>query len=152
MAVFLVARLFRTWTAADFSLTNFAWFICRSLEVLNRFGPCLRRFLDVPPPKDFVAVWLGSLAVTVRPLIIFLLVGIGILYVLPSATFFGDVLLNVRGYISRDYASANATGPHGHLFAWPFHGIVVGTMIYPSPWTNLVLSFFRMFAVLAGQE
>ena len=97
MAVFLVARPFRTWTAAYFSLTNFAWFICRSLEVLNRFGPCLRHFLDVPPPKDFVAVWLGSLAVTVRPLIIFLLVGIGILYVLPSATYFGDVLLNVRG-------------------------------------------------------
>ena len=23
-------------------------------------------------------------------------------------------------------------------------------MIYPAPWTNLVLSFFRMFAVLAG--
>jgi len=35
-------------------------------------------------------------------------------------------------------------------FGWPFHGIVVGTMIYPAPWTELVFSFFRMFAVLAG--
>jgi hypothetical protein len=37
MAVFLVARLFRTYTAAYFALTNFAWFSCRSLEVLNRW-------------------------------------------------------------------------------------------------------------------
>jgi hypothetical protein len=101
--------------------------------------------------RIFVAVWLGSLAVTVRPLIIFVLVGIGILYVLPLAIYFGDVLLTVRRYISRDYGAANATGPHGHLFGWPFHGMVVGTMIYPAPWTKLVLSFFRMFAVLAGR-
>ena len=100
--------------------------------------------------RIFVAVWLGSLAVTVRRLIIFVLVGIGILYVLPLAIYFGDILLTVRRYLSRDYGAANATGPHGHLFGWPFHGIVVGTMIYPAPWTNLVLSFFRMFAVLAG--
>jgi hypothetical protein len=37
MAVFLVARLFRTWTAAYFALTSFAWFRCRSWEVLNRW-------------------------------------------------------------------------------------------------------------------
>jgi hypothetical protein len=30
MAVFLVARLFRTWTAAYFALKKFAWFSCRS--------------------------------------------------------------------------------------------------------------------------
>ena len=36
-------------------------------------------------PRIFVAVWLGWLAVRVRPLIIFVLVGIGIVYVLPLA-------------------------------------------------------------------
>jgi hypothetical protein len=49
--------------------------------------------------------------VTVRPLIIFVLVGIGISYVLPLAIYFGDVLLTVRRYISRDYGAANATVP-----------------------------------------
>ena len=37
LAVFLVARLFRTWTAAYFALTNFAWFRGRSWKVLNRW-------------------------------------------------------------------------------------------------------------------
>jgi hypothetical protein len=93
--------------------------------------------LDVPPPKDFccrlVAIVSGD----------------------------GSAIDNLRArryrhlnmfrrYISRDYGAAIATGPHGHLFGWPFHGIVVGTMIYPAPWTKLVFSFFRMFAVLAG--
>jgi hypothetical protein len=152
MAVFLVARLFRTWTAAYFAPTNFAWFRCRSLEVLNRWLWPLPwgAFWVFRRRRIFVALWLGSLAVTVRRLIIFVLVGIVILYVLPLAIYFGDVLLTVRRYLSRDHGAANATGPHGHLFGWPFHGIVLGTMIYPAPWTNLVLSFFRMFAVLAG--
>jgi hypothetical protein len=78
----------------------------------------------------------------VRPLIIFVLVGIGIVYVLPLAIYFGDVLLTMRRYISRDCGAANATGPHGHLFGWPFDGMVVGTMIYPAPWTNLGVEFF----------
>ena len=40
MAVFLVARLFPTWTAAYFALANFARFSCGSLEALNRWlGP-----------------------------------------------------------------------------------------------------------------
>jgi hypothetical protein len=39
---------------------------------------------------------------------------------------------------------------HGHLFGWPFHGIVVGTMTYPALWTNLVLSFFWIALVLLG--
>jgi hypothetical protein len=144
---------FPTWTAAYFALTNFAWFRCRSWEVLNRWlWPLPWALFGCPAAERiFVAFWLGSFRVTVRPLIIFVLVGIGILYVLPLAIYFGDVLLTVRRYISRDYGAANATGPHGHLFGWPFHGIVVGTMIYPAPWTKLVFSFFRMFAVLAGR-
>ena len=41
-------------------------------------------------------------------------------------------------------------GPHGRLFGWPFHGIVAGTLAYPAPWTNLLLSFFWIGLVLAG--
>ena len=41
-------------------------------------------------------------------------------------------------------------GPHGQLFGWPFHGIVAGTLAYPAPWSNLLLSFFWIGLVLAG--
>ena len=39
---------------------------------------------------------------------------------------------------------------HGHLFGWRLHGIVVGTLTYPAPWINLVLSFFWIGLVLLG--
>jgi len=120
-----------------------------------------------------VSALLASLAVTVRPLMFFVLVGIGlvllyrkqfwhflaalgiglgigILYVLPLARYFGDPWLTVHSYTSRDYGAAKVVGPHGHLFGWPLHGIVVGTLTYPAPWTNLVLSFFWIGLVLLG--
>ena len=69
---------------------------------------------------------------------------------LPLARYFGDPLLTVHSYTSRDYGAAKVVGPHGHLFGWPLHGIVVGTLTYPAPWTNLVLSFFWIGLVLLG--
>jgi hypothetical protein len=123
--------------------------------------------------RIFLAALLASLGVTVRPLMIFALVGIGLvllyrkefrafliafatgvfiggLYVTPLLIYFGDPLLTVHSYTSRDYGGGGMVGPHGHLFGWPFHGIVVGTMVYPAPLTNLALSFFWIFLVLAG--
>jgi hypothetical protein len=69
---------------------------------------------------------------------------------LPLARYFGDPWLTVHTYTSRDYGAAKVAGPHGHLFGWPLHGIVVGTLTYPAPWTNLVLSFFWIGLVLLG--
>ncbi len=174
-SVLLTARLLGTWTAAYFALTNFAWlqlsFLGGSEPLALALG--MGAFWMFRRRKNFIAVTLGSFAVTVRPLMIFVLIGIGIvllyrkqfraflgamgtglfigvLYVLPLAIYFGDPLLTVHSYTSRDYGAANVVGPHGHLFGWPLHGIVVGTMIYPAPWTNLVLSFFWIFLVFAG--
>jgi hypothetical protein len=119
------------------------------------------------------AALLASLATTVRPMMIFALVGIGIallyhrryakflgalalgsmiglLYMWPLAYYFGDPLLTFHTYTSRNYGTSNVVGPQGHLFGWPFHGIVVGTMLYRSPWTNLVLSFSWIALVIAG--
>ena len=75
---------------------------------------------------------------------------IGTLYMLPLARYFGDPLLTVHSYTTRDYGGGGVVGPHGHLFGWPFHGIVAGTLAYPAPWTNLLLSFLWIGLVLAG--
>ena len=75
---------------------------------------------------------------------------VGLLYLWPLAHYFGDALLTVHSYTSRDYGAANLTGPHGRLFGWPFHGIVVGTMLYPAPLTNMILSFLWIALVIAG--
>jgi hypothetical protein len=173
--VFLVARLLGTWTAAYFALSNFAWlqrsFLGGSEPLALALG--LGAFWFFRRGSIFVAALLASLAVTVRPLMIFALVGIGGvllyrkrfrafvaalatsvaiggLYMVPLAYYLGDPLLTVHTYTTRDYGAANVTGPHGHLFGWPFHGIVAGTMAYSSPWTNLLLSFFWILLVLLG--
>src|SRR5439155_27076933 len=41
-------------------------------------------------------------------------------------------------------------GPHTPLFGIPFYAIVKGTILYPAPWTNLVLDFAWIGLVLAG--
>jgi hypothetical protein len=68
----------------------------------------------------------------------------------PLARYFADPLLTVHTYTTRDYGGGGVKGPHGHLFGWPFHGIVAGTIAYSAPWTNLVLSFFWIALVLLG--
>lgn len=175
ITVLWVARLLGTWTAAYFALSNFAWlqrsFLGGSEPLALALG--LGAFWCFRRGNIFLAALLASLAVTVRPLMIFALVGIGWvllyrkqfrafaaalatsaaiggLYMLPLAYYCGDPLLTVHTYTTRDYGAANVTGPHGHLFGWPFHGIVAGTMAYSSPWTNLLLSFFWISLVLLG--
>jgi hypothetical protein len=175
VSVLLAARLFGTTTAGYFALTNFAWlqlsFLGGSEPLAVALG--LGAFLLFRQNCVFPAALVGSLAVTVRPLMIFVLVGIGLVllfrkryvsffvalgtglvvgaaYMLPLARYFGDPLLTVHSYSTRDYGAAKMAGPHGHLFGWPFHGIVAGTIAYPAPWTNLVLSFFWIGLVLVG--
>lgn len=175
VSVWLAGRLFGTIVAAYFALTNFTWiqasFLGGSEPLAVALG--LGALLAFRRNRIFVAALLASIAVTVRPLMIFVLLGIGlvllyrkeirsflialgtggaigVLYVLPLAHFFGDPLLTVHSYTMRDYGGGGIKGPHGHLFGWPFHGIVAGTIAYHAPWTNLVLSFFWIAVVLAG--
>jgi hypothetical protein len=175
LSVWLASRLFGTVAAAYFALTNFSWlqasFIGGSEPLAVALG--LGALLAFRRDRIFFSALLASIAVTVRPLMIFVLVGIGlvllyrkkfgsffialatglvigILYTLPLAHYFGDPLLTVHSYTMRDYGGGGIKGPHGHLFGWPFHGIIAGTIAYPAPWSNLLLSFFWIGVVLAG--
>ncbi len=175
ISVWLAARLFGTVAAGYFALTNFAWlqvsFLGGSEPLALALG--LGALLAFRRDRIFLAALLGSLSVTVRPLMICILAGIGlvllykrklasffvaiatgvvvgILYALPLFRYFGDPLLTVHSYTGHDYGGGGMAGPHGRLFGWPFHGIVAGTLAYPAPWTNLLLSFFWIGLVLAG--
>ena len=175
LSVWFAGRLVGTLPAAYFAITNLAWlqlaWIGGSEPLAVALG--LGAFLAFRRNRVFLAALAGSAAVTVRPLMIFVLVGIGLvllyrkefnkfllatctglvvgaLYILPLARYFGDPLLTVHSYTSRDYGGGGIAGPHGHLFGWPFHGIVAGTLAYPAPWTNLLLSFSWIAIVLAG--
>ena len=175
VSTLLVARLFGTWVAAYFALSNFAWLQASLLGGSEPLAVALGMgaFWSFRRGNPLLAALLGALATTVRPLMIFTLVGIGIallyqkryakfvgalalgigiglLYAWPLAHYFGDPLLTAHTYTSRDYGALNVNGPHGHLFGWPFYGIVVGTMLYPAPWTNLILSFSWIALVVAG--
>jgi hypothetical protein len=175
VSVLLIARLLNPWAAGYFALTNFAWL---QLSFLGGSEPLalalsLGALLAFRRDRIFLAAALGSLSVTVRPLMVFVLVGIGltllwrkelgsffialgtgltigVMYILPLARYFGDPLLTVHSYTTRDYGGGGVVGPHGQLFGWPFHGIVAGTLNYPAPWTNLLLSFFWIGLALAG--
>jgi len=175
VSTLLVARLFGTWVAGYFALSNLAWL---QVSLLGGSEPLamalgLGAFWSFRRERPLLAALLGALATTVRPLMFFTLLGIGIallyqrryakftgalilglgvglLYAWPLAHYFGDPLLTAHSYTSRDYGAANVSGPHGQLFGWPFHGIIAGTLWYPAPWTNLVVSFSWIALVVAG--
>ena len=175
VSTLLIARLFGTWVAAYFATSNLAWWQTSLLGGSEPLAVALGMgaFWSFRRGHPLLAALLGALATTVRPLMFFTLVGIGIallqqkryakfmgafalgiaiglLYAWPLARYFGDPLLTAHSYTSRDYGALNVAGPHGRLFGWPFHGIIVGTMVYPAPWTNLVLSFSWIALVVAG--
>jgi hypothetical protein len=175
ISTLLVALLFGTRVAAFFALSNFAWWQASILGGSEPLAVALGMgaFWTFRRGRTILATLLGSLATTVRPLMFFTLVGIGIallyqkryakflgalfigfvvcmLYVWPLEHYLGDWLLTVHSYTSRDYGAGNIRGPHGRLFGWPFHGIILGTLAYPAPWTNLVLSFSWIALVIAG--
>jgi len=175
ISLWLTARMLGNATAGYFAFMNFSWlqasYLGGSEPLALALG--LGSLLAFRRDRTATAALLGSLAATVRPLMIFVLVGIGlvlvyrrrvgtfliatsiglvigILYIWPLMHYFGDPLLTVHTYTSRDYGGAKVAGPHGHLFGWPFHGIIAGTIAYPAPWTNLVLSFCWIGLVLLG--
>jgi hypothetical protein len=175
VSTFFVARLFDTRVAAYFALTNLFWLQLSFLGGSETLAVALALagFWTFRRGRPLWAALLASLATTVRPLMFLALVGIGLallyrkryikflgalcvglaiglLYVWPLAHYFGDPFLTVHSYTSRDYGAVNVRGPHGHLFGWPFHAIIVGTLVYSAPWTNLVLTFSWIALVLAG--
>ena len=63
---------------------------------------------------------------------------------IPLIRYFHDPLATVHSY---EGATASAGVP---LFGIPFYAIIKGTILYPAPLTNLVLSFGWIFLVLIG--
>lgn len=168
MAVLLARRLWNGWIAAYFAILNFDWLQRSCLggsEPL--FMACLLAgFVFVRQRRWLLASLFCALATVVRPLGVFALVGIGltllwkkeygkaaaatavglaigILYALPLAAHFGDPLATVHSYHSREWQD-------GWLFGVPFYAIIKGTILYPAPWTNLILSFAWIFLVVAA--
>jgi len=171
-AVVLACRLWGGWIATVFAIINFDW--CQRsylggsepLFVALLFGS----FLAIRRERWALAALFASLATITRPLGIFLLLGIGltllwrhdwkrfalttsiglaigILYAIPLALYFHDPLATVHSYQS---AKAAATVP---LFGVPFYAIIKGTILYPAPVSNLVLTFgwiiFVLIAIVA---
>jgi hypothetical protein len=169
MAVMLAYQLWGGWIAAAFSLVNFDWYQrsylggSEPLFVVLLFGS----FLAIRRERWALAALLAALATITRPLGIFLLLGIGLtllwrhewrrfaaaaaiglvvgtLYVIPLALYLHDPLATVHSYES---AQASAAGP---LFGIPFYAIIKGTILYPSPLTNLLLTFGWILIVLVA--
>jgi hypothetical protein len=167
IAVMLAYRLWGGWIATAFAIVNFDWYHrsylggSEPLFVALLFGS----FLAIRQDRWLLASLLAALATITRPLGIFLLLGIGVtllrrrdwkrltfatsiglvigvLYVIPLAHYFHDPLATVHSYQS---AKASATVP---LFGIPFYAIVKGTILYPAPLSNLVLTLGWIFLVL----
>jgi len=159
IAAWLVRRLWNGWIAAYFAILNFNWLQRSCLGGSEPLFMCflLAAFFAVRRRHWLLASLLASLATVVRPLGFFALVGIGLtllwnkdvrrfaaataigiavglLYSIPLAKHFGDALANVNSY-------RNPQWEGGWLFGFPFYGIVKGTLLYPAPWTSLVVSF-----------
>jgi hypothetical protein len=168
-AVILAYRLWGGWISAAFAIINLDWYQrtylggSEPLFVALLFGS----FLAIRRDRWLLAVLLASLATITRPLGVFLLLGIGltllwrrdwkrftiatsvalaigVLYVIPLAHYFHDPLATVHSYVS---TRAAATVP---LFGIPFYAIVKGTLLYPAPLSNLILTFGWIFLVLIG--
>jgi len=166
LAALFARRLWGGWIAGYFAVMNFDWLQRSCLGGSEPLFVCLllAAFWSVRQERWLLASLLASLATLVRPLGLFALVGIGlallsrrefrtlvaatavglfvgVLYAIPLATHFGDPLATVNSYHSKQWQG-------GWLFGFPFYAIIKGTLIYPAPWTNLVLSFSWIFLVV----
>jgi hypothetical protein len=168
LASLLAWRLWGGWIAGYFAILNFDWMQRSCLGGSEPLFVCLLfgAFLSVRRQRWLLASLLASFATIVRPLGLFALIGIGltllwrrdfrkfaaataiglavgVLYAFPLATHFGDPLATVNSYHSKEWQG-------GWLFGFPFYAIIKGTLLYPAPWTNLVLSFGWIFLVLGA--
>ena len=168
LAVLLARRLWDGWIAGYFAILNFDWMQRACLGGSEPLFVCLLfgAFLSVRQKRWLLAALLAALATVVRPLGFFALLAVGldlllqrdfrkfaaataiglfvgVLYVLPLAAHFGDPLATVSSYHSKEWEG-------GWVFGFPFYAIIKGTLIYPAPWTNLVLSFGWIALVVIG--
>jgi hypothetical protein len=168
LTVFFVRHLWDGWIAGYFAILNFDWLQRSCLGGSEPLFMCLLlgAFVSVRRRRWMLASLLAALATIVRPLGMFALIGIGltllwkrdfrkfagaamiglsvgVLYALPLTAHFGDTLATVNSYHSKEWQG-------GWLFGFPFYAIVKGTLLYPAPWTNLVLSFGWIFLVLGA--
>ena len=167
-AVLLARHLWDGWIAGYFAILNFEWIQRSCLGGSEPLFVCLLfgAFASVRRQRWTLAALLASFATIVRPLGLFALLGIGIallwkrdfrrftavtatglavgiLYSIPLAIHFGDALATVNSYHSKQWQG-------GWLFGFPFYAIIKGTILYPAPWTNLILSFGWIFLVVLG--
>jgi hypothetical protein len=168
VAVLLARRLWGGWIAGYFAVLNFDWLQRSYLGGSEPLFLCLllAAFVSVRRERWLLASLLASWATIVRPLGVFALLGIGltllwkrdfrrfaaaaaiglavgVLYAIPLASQFGDPLATVSSYHSPQWQG-------GWLFGFPFYAIIKGTLLYPAPWTNLVLSFGWIFMVIVA--
>lgn len=169
LSLLLAHRLWGGWIALFALMLNFDW---SQRSFLGGSEPLFvallfASFLMIRKERWLWAALLASLATITRPLGIFLLVGIamvllarrqwrtlalatfiglmiGALYMLPLKLYLHDPLATVHSY-----RAANS-GTDSALFGIPFYAIIAGTLRFPAPWTNLVLSFGWIALVLAG--
>lgn len=164
-SILLAYRLWNGWVAALFAVLNFDWLQRSFLGGSEPLAVALifAAFLAVRRKNYLLAALFAALSTIVRPLGIFSLLaigmvllyrreykkltgaifigaGIGALYILPLRLYFGDSLATVHSY----------GGAQVSLFGFPFYAIVKGTILYPAPWTNLVLDFGWIGLVCAG--
>jgi hypothetical protein len=168
VAVVLAYQLWGGWVGGFFAVLNFDWM---QRSFLGGSEPLfmallLGAFLAARRKRWVLAALLAALATVVRPLGLFVLLGIGLtlvwrrdflkfaqavgvglavglLYTLPLAKLFGDPLATVHSYVRPEWEG-------GWLFGIPFWAIIKGTLIYPAPWTNLVLTFGWIFLVVTA--
>lgn len=164
-SIALAHRLWGGWIAGFFAVLNFDW-LQRSflggaepLFLALLFGT----FLAVRNNYWFMGTLLASFSTVVRPVGLFALIAIGVvllwrrefrtvvlaslvgltvggLYIVPLAIYFGNPFVNVGSY----QTNWDSWLP----IEWPFYAIVKGTIAYPVPWTNLLLTYGWIILVL----
>ena len=168
-ALILARRLWGSWIALFFSLLNFDWLQRSFLGGSEPLFVALifASFVAIRKQSWKWAALLASLATITRPLGVLLLiaiaiqllrrrdwlqlgaavfigVAIGALYILPLKLYLHDPLATVHSY------GVMQANPYPPLFGIPFRAIIVGTLRYPAPLSNLALSFGWIFLVVAG--
>ncbi len=163
-SVILAHRLWGGWVAGLFAVLSFDWMQRSFLGGSEPIFVALlfASFLAVRRKRWLLAALLASLATVCRPLGVFALLAmgatllwrreflkcalatvigaaIGAAYAWPLAHYFDSALANVHGY-----------DPNGTMFGIPFYAIVKGTILYPAPWTNLILTFGWILFVSVG--
>lgn len=167
IAVVLAQQLWGGWIASAFAIFSFDWYQrsylggSEPLFVALLFGS----FLAIRREHWALAAFLAALATITRPLAVLLLIGIGLtllwrrdwrrlaltstigltiglLYTIPLALYVHDPLATVHSY---EAVQASAAAP---LFGIPFYAIIKGTVLYPAPISNLLLTFGWIFLVL----